>query len=63
MKKINFLGITSERVVGGKHIAALPIAGGREMCDIIYVGDHNVFANEKPHPSFSLMPEDKRYVC
>ena len=47
MRGVNVLGITSERLVKCKHIAAVPIECGRAMCDIIYCGNRNAFGNKK----------------
>ena len=62
MRKINVLGITSDRLIKGQHIAAIPIAGGREGVTTVYVGEHNAFSNKKRHPLFSVLTQDKRYV-
>ena len=59
---IDVLGITSDRLKNGNYIASIPISGGRECTSVIYVGEHNAFANKKSHPKFSLLTEDKRYV-
>ena len=58
---INVLGITSDRLVKGNYIADIPISGGRTSATVIYVGEHNAFAQKKRHPHFSLLTEDKRY--
>ena len=63
LRGIDVLGITSERLIQGEFIAAVPIEGGRVNCDIIYVGGHNAFANKKRHSSFSVYKQDRRYVC
>ena len=62
MKEINVLGITSDRLIKGQHIAAIPIVGGREGVTTVYVGEHNAFSNKKRHPLFSVLTQDKRYV-
>jgi hypothetical protein len=62
IKGINVLGVTSERLVKGQHIAAIPVVGGREGVTTVYVGEHNAFSNKKRHPLFSILTQDKRYV-
>lgn len=62
LRGIDVLGVTSERLIGGKHIASLPVEGGREKCVIVYVGEHNAFCDKKRHASFSVLTEDKRYM-
>ena len=54
-KNIIISGLTSERVLHGNRIAALP-----EGAKTIYVGPHNSFLNKK-RIIFSLHPVDKRY--